>query len=302
MIRFRQIEAFRHLIITGTGTAAAKRMQITQPAISRLISDLEEDLGFSLFRREKGRLEPTVAGLRFYRAVEENFLGLERLKQVADSIRSEASESLSITCLPVLSTTLLPLVLQLFRQSHPEVVVKVDPCSLGEIMARLQDMKTDVALSLEFAEIAGIEIEQIFEARMMCAMPENHPLAEKTRITPQDLEGQNVIGWLPKGSLSFGAERSIFENAGVQPHYTIETNNSHTRYAMVANGMGVSIVEPFAYSVWKAHGVTIRPFEPAPSYGYVLAYPRASLRSEITEAFRQAVLEVVKGFNFNVSP
>ncbi|MBV8046518.1 MAG: LysR family transcriptional regulator [Paludibacterium sp.] len=302
MIRFRQIEAFRHLIITGTGTAAAKRMQITQPAISRLISDLEEDLGFALFRREKGRLEPTVAGLRFYRAVEENFLGLERLKQVADSIRSEASESLNITCLPVLSTTLLPLVLKVFRQAHPDVVVKVDPCSLGDIMSRLQDMKTDVALSLEFAEIAGIEIEPIFETRMMCAMPSDHPLAAKTMITPQDLEGQNVIGWLPKGSLSFGVERSIIEGAGIHPHYTVETNNSHTRYAMVANGMGISIVEPFAYTVWQAHGVTIRPFDPAPSYGYVLAYPRASLRTEITLDFRRAVLEAIKHYNFTMPP
>lgn len=298
MIRFRQIEAFRHLIITGTGTGAAKRLHITQPAISRLISDLEADLGFALFRREKGRLEPTVAGMRFYRAVEENFLGLERLKQVANSIRNDATESLTISCLPVLSTTLLPAVLKAFRQQHPDAVVRVDPCSMTEIVAHLQELRTDIALSLEFDEIAGIEIEQIFETRMMCAIPEGHRLNARDVITPADLEGEEVIGWLPSGPLSFGAEQAILENAGIHPHYTIETNNSHTRYAMVANGLGISIVEPFAAQVWQAHGVKIKPFEPAPTYGYVLAYPRASLRSEITQRFREVLLQVAKDCDF----
>jgi len=294
MIRFRQIEAFRHLIITGTGTGAAKRMHITQPAISRLIADLETDLGFALFRRERGRLEPTVAGMRFYRAVEENFLGLERLKQIADSIRSDASESLTITCLPVLSTTLLPLVLREFLKHHPDVVIKVDACGMAEIVERLQELKTDIALSLEFSEIAGIDVEPIFTTQVMCALPAAHPLTAKDVITPSDLEGENMIGWLPTNALPYGAEQLLLDGAGIHPRYTIETHNSHTRYAMVAHGLGISIVEPFAAQVWQAHGVTIRPFAPAPTYSYVLAYPRSSLRSELTQTFRRVMLDVVK--------
>jgi DNA-binding transcriptional LysR family regulator len=299
MIRFRQIEAFRHLIITGTGTGAAKRMQITQPAISRLIADLESDLGFALFRREKGRLDPTVAGMRFYRAVEENFLGLERLKQIAESIRSDATESLTVSCPPALSTTLLPLVLKKFYQLHPDVLVKVDACTSAQIVARLQELKTDIAISVAFSEIAGIEIEPIFEVKVMCAMQETHPLAAKEEITPADLDGEDVIGWLPTPVTSYGAEQSVLDGAGSHPHYTIETHNSHARYAMVASGLGISIVEPFAARVWRAHGVVIRPFNPAPSYGYVLGYPRSSLRSEITQSFREIILEVVHSKDFD---
>jgi DNA-binding transcriptional LysR family regulator len=193
MIRFRQIEAFRHLILTGTGTGAAKRLHITQPAISRLITDLESELGFSLFLREKGRLEPTMAGLRFYRAVEENFLGLERLKQIANSILSDATPSLSIACLPVLSTSLLPLVLREFIKRQPDVAVKVEPCGVSEIMQRLQELKSDIALSLEFNEIAGINIEPIFSARVMCALPEGQQQtsADGSRRAPSTLLGRN---------------------------------------------------------------------------------------------------------------
>ncbi len=79
MIRFRQIKAFRSLIMTDTSVGTARKLNFTQPAISRLIADLEADLGFSLFNRISGRLNPTTAGLCFHKSVEENFLGLERL-------------------------------------------------------------------------------------------------------------------------------------------------------------------------------------------------------------------------------
>jgi DNA-binding transcriptional LysR family regulator len=300
MIRFRQIEAFRHLIISGTVTGAAKRLQISQPAISRMIADLESEVGFPLFAREKGRLETTVAGMRFYRAVEENFLGLERLMQVADLIRSDATEILNIACLPAMSTTLLPQVLTAFLKRYPEVRVRVDVLSMTEILYRLQDLKTDLALSLDFSEIAGIATEPIFKLNALCAMPENHPLAARAEITPEDLEGQNVIGWMPNGALQ-RTEQSILDNAEIRSQFNIETHHSLTRYAMVANGLGISIVEPFAAQVWRPLGVVVRPFHPAPSYGYVLAYPRAGLRTSITLAFREVLLEVVKVFDFKLS-
>jgi DNA-binding transcriptional LysR family regulator len=264
-----------------------------------LITDLESELGFSLFLREKGRLEPTMAGLRFYRAVEENFLGLERLKQIANSILSDATPSLSIACLPVLSTSLLPLVLREFIKRQPDVAVKVEPCGVSEIMQRLQELKSDIALSLEFNEIAGINIEPIFSARVMCALPEGHPLTAKAEITPLDLQGQNVIGGLPRAPGSYSSKHQLMEAAELHPHYSVETDNAHTRYAMVAHGLGISIVEPFAARVWQTQGVAIRPFVPTHSYEYVMAYPHGALRSEITSSFRQVVLDVVKRYDFS---
>ena len=82
-MNFRQIEAFRYVMITGTTKGAANRLFVTQPAISRMITALEAHLGFKLFNRHKGRLQPTMTAIRFYKAVEQNFLGLERLEKLA---------------------------------------------------------------------------------------------------------------------------------------------------------------------------------------------------------------------------
>lgn len=298
MIQFRQIEAFRCLMISGTSVGAARKMNVTQPAISRLITDLEETLGFRLFNRIKGRLEPTISGVQFYRAVEENFLGLERLAQVANNIRDETPQGLTIACLPVLSSTILPLVLIEFFKIHPHVPVTVDSSNGPEILVRLQDMKVDLALCLAFPPLAGIEVEPVMEKNVMCALPKDHRLAKKARITPKDLDGENMIGWVPLTTQGYKEELNSLNKAESAPKHVIKTHTSHTRYAMVANGLGISIVEPFAAKVWQNNGVVVRPFEADIKYQYVLAYPGSGIRSELIQDFRDAVIDVAKKYDF----
>ncbi|SMF36884.1 LysR substrate-binding domain-containing protein [Pseudogulbenkiania subflava] len=301
MIRFRQVEAFRCLMATGTSVGAARRMHITQPAISRLIADLEADLGFRLFNRTKGRLEPTMAAVRFYRAVEENFLGLERLKQAAETIRQEASEGLTVTCQPILSTALLPPILREFFKRKPGMPVKVDTANSPEILVRLQDLKVDIAVCQAFPPIAGIETEPLLEGNVLCAMPAAHPLARKELITPEDLHEQEVIGWLSEGPLSRGMEEVYLPDPAIRPRYTIRTHTSQTRYAMVANGFGISIVEPFAAPMWEPHGVVVRPFQTDARFQYVLAYPSTGIRSDIAHEFREAALAVAREHDFGIA-
>ena len=298
MMKFRQIEAFRCLMEAGTSIGAARKMNITQPAISRLVSDLESSLGFRLFNRAKGRLEPTTAGVRFYRAVEENFLGLERLSQVASNIRNETPEGISVACLFVLSTTLMPLVLREFFKYHPNVPVTVDTCNGPEVLVRLQDMKCDMAIALDFPPFAGIEVEKILRVNVQCAMPKGHRLAQKEVIKAEDLHGENMIGWVPIVSQNYEKERLSLEGAGSMPRNVIKTHTSHTRYAMVAHGLGLSIVEPFAARIWQNNGVVVRPFAEDISYEYVLAYPSGGIRSQLMHDFRDAVIKVAAEYDF----
>lgn len=298
-MRFRQIEAFRYLMTSGTSVGAARKMNITQPAVSRLIADLESNLGFRLFNRIKGRLEPTTAGLRYYRAIEENFLGLERLAQVARDIREDAPEGLTIACLPVLSTTLLPRVLREFFKRHPSVPVSVDSCSDPEILVRLQDFRADMALSLALSPLAGIDMVSMMEVDFRCAMPAHHRLASKDLVLPSDLEGEDVIGWISTNPLTDAIEQSILETAGIFPRYVVKTHTSHTRYAMVASGLGIAIVEPFAAKIWAAHGVVTRPFKANMNNEYILAYPSGRTRSAMAHDFQETVMRVAREYDFD---
>ncbi|MGD8942267.1 MAG: LysR family transcriptional regulator, partial [Desulfobacterales bacterium] len=168
-MKFRQLEAFRHVILTGTTREAASRMFVSQPAISRLINALEEEVGFTLFKRLKGRLQPTTAGMRFYEAVEQNFLGLERLDQTAARIRRNEPRELKIACTPALSSTLLPVAVKAYRVHFPTIMINVDTIIVTGLLERLQQMRVDLAVTLAFPPITGIEVETLFETENYCA-------------------------------------------------------------------------------------------------------------------------------------
>jgi len=168
-MHYRQIEAFRYVMINGTVTGAAEALSVTQPAISRLVADLEANLDFRLFVRHKGRLLPTPEALRFYQGVERYFQGLEQLDRIAKQIRTESHADLRVCATPALSTFLFPTVIQRFRQQNPEIHISIETLSSSEIVSRLQDHMTDLAVTLAFPEVAGIVQEVLLEAAHVCA-------------------------------------------------------------------------------------------------------------------------------------
>ena len=99
-MKHRQLEAFRNVMTTGTTAKAAKLMYLTQPAISRLIGDLEIHLDFKLFDRNKGRLVPTPEALKFFSGVERFFIGIDCLENAAQQIRQQGGGVLRVSATP----------------------------------------------------------------------------------------------------------------------------------------------------------------------------------------------------------
>ena len=87
-MNLRQLEAFRATMVAGSITGAAGILNISQPSVSRLIADLELSVGFALFRRVGRGLVATVEARRFFEAVEGMFMGVDRLRELADTIRT----------------------------------------------------------------------------------------------------------------------------------------------------------------------------------------------------------------------
>src|SRR5262245_10941276 len=95
----RQIEAFRALMLTGSATSAARMIYVTQPAVSRLVRDPQQTLGLKLFERRGTRLMPTSEALSLYAEVERSFVGLDRIQQAADELRTRRAGVLRIAAL-----------------------------------------------------------------------------------------------------------------------------------------------------------------------------------------------------------
>ena len=121
-MNLRQLEAFRAVMLSGSVTQAAAALHISQPAVSKLLADLEYHLGFPLFVRSKGvALTVTPEADVFFHEVERSFAGIAVLKRAAADIRNASTGTLRIAALPALAVSFLPSVITTFRRRHAGV-------------------------------------------------------------------------------------------------------------------------------------------------------------------------------------
>ena len=284
-MKFRQLEAFNHVMNSGSMVAAAAVMHISQPAVSRLISDLEKELKFSLFNRKQGMLVPTSNGLTFFEAVEESFLGIQRLENAARHIRGEGGQVLRIAVTHSLAATLLPPVLKAFSARFPKVKVVVHSHRLSQIILRLQNASVDIAVGSQIPKVPGSKRELIGSVRQVCVAPSSHALATKALVTPQDLAGETVLRIMSDGPASWSEVFQILEDNKVPFKDSYEVDTSLTAYSLIAQGLAVGIIEPFSARFWPAGTVAVRPFAPEVSTSYYFAtHNRRGLELE-REAF-----------------
>ena len=266
-------------------------MAVSQPAVSRLISDLEYSLKFKLFERKKGRLVPTPEAVRFYQGVERFYIGLDELDHVAEQIRTQKPADLKICAMPALSTFVFPHAVRQFRSEYPNVALRLESCSSSEIVSRLQTHLTQLGLTLAFPEVPGIVQEQLLEAPHVCAVHESHRLARKEVLRPEDFEGEEVIDIMPSGLVNWNLTRNTLDKAGVKYSRHIGIQNSHTGYSLIAANLAIGLIEPFAAAAWLKNGVVVRPFEPKVMFRYVIAYSENQAEPAAMQAFVKYVRE-----------
>lgn len=293
-MRFRQIEAFRAAMVTGSVTGAASLLQITQPSASRLLADLEESLQFKLFHRTGGRLTPTSEGTKFYSAVDHAFVGLQKLEAAAERIRETRGETLTLCVLPVLATTLVPQAVALFQKVFPDVNVTIDILHPPNTQEVVQSGQADLALSQEMADVPGVEQTLLADVAFLAALPAGHPLTARDRIELSDFQDQDFISILPLGPLSWNRTDELFREHGVRPRRRVATTHSNVAYSLVAQGVGIGLFEPFAAATYAPHGVVLRPLATEVRYRYSILLPTRQRSPHLTGAFVDCLRQALR--------
>lgn len=185
-MNLRQLEAFRATIRCGSITEAAKMMHISQPSVSRLIADLEHSAGFPLFVRVGRGLTPTVEGRHFYEGVEGMFVGIDRLQDLAKSIRTSQGGTISIGAIQSIATIELPKAISRLYHENPDIEFFVQTRNTPAILDAVQTRQIDLGIVGREPDYAGVEVLYQTSIAYVCLMPEDHPLAGE--YGPVDLE------------------------------------------------------------------------------------------------------------------
>ena len=276
--------------------ATAEAMGLTQSGASRIISELERSIGFKLFVRSGRGLKPTSEGLKFFKEVERSVTELEALGRVAEEIRLGFGQRLRVSCLPTLSTTVLPLALQSFQESFPNTVVEIDTATYGSALIALEEDRVDLAVTFNIPGMDGIDIEWLAEADYVFAAQCDHPLMRKDRVCARDLKEERLIGDMADRVQDIQESDDLRRSLEAPAKRRIWCHTSSTRYAMIASGLATSLAEPFSAPLWSHAGVLTRRFEPRLSIQYCFAVPSAEQRSKASVSFRKHFRNAIKSF------
>lgn len=251
-------------------TRAAMILGLTQPAVSAKINRLETELGFKLFAREGGRIRPTQEGREFYQTAHQALAMLERVGMAAERIRTGEAGKIVVAAHPSASISMLPEVIAAFSKKFPQVDLKLINRTSEEVRSVFEASMVDIAIAEVPVDLAGVAKIQ-YEIDCVAILPADHPAAGKEVLGPHDLSG------LPFVSMALGRTighriKSAMVDAGADFRKVIEAEYFSAICGLVANGLGVSIVDHWSAQTFRHMGLEIRPFHPSVTYEIVVFY------------------------------
>lgn len=293
-VNLRHIEIFHAIMTAGNLTEAARMLNTSQPTVSRELARFEQVLGLKLFERSRGRLHPTVQGLRLFEEVQRSWYGLDRIVSAAESLREFRQGELSIVCLPVFSQSFLPSLLQPFLARYPQVNIQIVPQESPLLEEWLSAQRHDLGITETVHTPAGTERTELLSLDEVCVLPQGHPLAEKTVLTPQDFQGENYISLSRTDSYRQLLD-TLFNEHQVKRRMVIETHSAASICAMVRAGVGISVVNPLTAMDYAGNGVVVRRFSIEVPFTVSLVRPLHRPGSALVDAFSTHLLNEMPG-------
>jgi DNA-binding transcriptional LysR family regulator len=191
-LTIRHLQVFEALMEAGSVSRAAERMNLTQPAVSVALSNLEKDLGFRLFHRSKGYFAPTDEAELLHAEAELALLAVERFRARAREIALGAVGGVTVASNGACAINFLPKLIADFRRSHPGVHIDLKVRSSRQVASWVAGGQIDVGLLDAPVPVAGVDAH-IFRLPCVCIMREDDPLCDLARIGPADLAGRSII-------------------------------------------------------------------------------------------------------------
>lgn len=270
-MNLKALRAFQLIVEGGSLTAASKSLGLSQPAVSRLIALLEEELKLLLFNRSGRTLRVTDKGAAFYVATRHILTGLREIPRIAKEINTSGKQLKVITTPRIAQGLMSPAIARL-RRANPDLRCSVDVLSRFDIDNLVGLRRFDLAIASLPVTHALVELKNqpLFRVRLEAVMRKDHPLAARTRVTAADLSGENLLG-LWEDQLWRQQMNDFMRSNGETGHYAVETRSSLMACQLAIDGAGIAVFDRVSSRGLDLSGVTFRPLEPERwiAFGYV---------------------------------
>ena len=307
-MNLQQLAVFREIMSTGSMSAAARNLNRTQPAVSAALKALESSLGLQLFHREGRQLVPVPEARYLLAEATEILDRLSAARSNIEGMRNRVRGSLQIVAMPGPSAYLLPDFVSRFTHGARDIRVTLSTRSSPQIVNLIAAQNFDVGfcdLGLR-DRIAGNLPDELFDSisitcDCICAVPIDHPLAKRSVISANDLNGQ-PMGALQIGHSTVTDTQAAFDQSGAHFNITVDAQYFLPLFHFVSARQICAVVDPLSaksYLLQNGEKRAIRfvRFAPSVPFGYALITPRrrppSLLAQQFVEQWRDYVEAIV---------
>ena len=284
MINLRQIEVFYAIMRAGSITEAARVLNVTQPAVSAALKQLEARLHMRLFDRIGGRLQPTPEAKALLPDVAEIFGRLGAVERFSADLAAGARGLLSIAASQPLCDGFVAKAVATFVAKRPGVRVTLISLASPMVLDRVANREADIGICYEPIMSRAVKVEEISRSQIGCILPTRHPLAKRRTIRVQDLAAYPVVTYLPQAILRPYVDRA-FTDRSASPRVSVATATSATAIMLALHGAGIALVETALFQARPVTGLVVRPLEPRIELKGYLVRPREGAGSRVLDDF-----------------
>lgn len=289
----RQLEAFAAVMSAGSVTAAGKMLGRSQPSVTRMIQELEQELGFALFERSGPKVSPSQKAFMMYAEVESALLGIRNIRQRAEHLAVDDNRHIKLVGIPALAAGLLPAALARLPSQLRPYDIQLHSMAPENVVQAVLSKTVDLgAVSLPM-EHRGLDIHWIGEAPCVAVINADSPLATLERLPISVLVDQTLISMSNPYRFRRRIDKAFSDAGGAAPHM-LDTNTSLIAMQMARAGLGVALVDPFTAHGVAIDGVVVRPIDCYIPFFFGLISAYASPRSAVTQALIQALAETAQ--------
>ena len=284
MINLRHIEVFYAIMRAGSITEAARVLNVTQPAVSAALKQLEGRLKMRLFDRTGGRLQATPEAKALLPDVAEIFGRLGAVERLSQDLAGGARGVFSIAATPPLCDGFVAKAVATFVSKRPGVRVNVQSIASAAALDRVINREVDLGVVYEPVVSSAVHVDELSRAAIGCIMPARHALAKRATIRVSDLAPYPVITYLPQALLRPYIDRALSDRKSAL-NISVQTGTSATAIMLAVHGAGIALVETALFSARPIAGFVTRPIEPKVELKILLLRPRQGAGSRVLTDF-----------------
>jgi DNA-binding transcriptional LysR family regulator len=294
-MRLRQIEVFHAVYSTGSMTSAAAMLNVSQPSVSKVLAHAEQQLGYLLFDRVKGKLIATPEAHRLFGHVSAVYRDVDRLRHVAENLKEGNSGRIRVACTPAFGLEVLPKAIKSFRDEHSDTVFEIETLHVDQMAEALLESRVDIGIAFDSGEMPGIVSETLATSRFVVLAPPGIDFEGKKTLKATDLCGHPFIGLNGRGPLGRTLSQYL-EPVESKLDIVIWSETYHVVKTLVACGAGVTVIDEVTARSGDNSRVRTLPLSPPLSFDIKALSLAAAPLSLATQRFVQHLGVAIRGF------